>query len=124
MASLVACLVLATFFRLSSQCPDGWRQSAINSNKCFLVVVQRKMWFEAEMFCEAAAPNAYLTSIASAYETFNINGMVNDQELLVLLSAPFLTIVVRYIKRQCLLSFNNITLSKNEAVLLVAQIQS
>jgi hypothetical protein len=66
-------LFLAVSLSLQA-CPNGWRQSAVDSTKCYLVVVNKKIWFEAGAYCANAAPNAFLTSITSAYETYALNG--------------------------------------------------
>ena len=64
----------------SALCPPGagWRQSGVDTTKCYLVVTSRKMWFEAEMFCqnEVKASNGHLVSISSNFETYNINCML------------------------------------------------
>jgi hypothetical protein len=73
--SVLVYLITIVPFVLSFQCPDGWNQSTSVSDKCYLIVTTRMMWFEAEAYCQAQAPgSAHLTSIISAYETYNING--------------------------------------------------
>uniref|UniRef100_A0A914XDI9 Uncharacterized protein n=1 Tax=Plectus sambesii TaxID=2011161 RepID=A0A914XDI9_9BILA len=70
-------LSLSLFVTISSQgCPDGWRPSEVITNKCYYVGVKKDVWFEAEGFCKNAQPNAYLTSITSAFENGNVNAVV------------------------------------------------
>uniref|UniRef100_A0A914X5F8 Uncharacterized protein n=1 Tax=Plectus sambesii TaxID=2011161 RepID=A0A914X5F8_9BILA len=64
---------------MSSQgCPDGWRASQVNPNKCYYVSAQKKIWFDAEAFCTNAQPNAHLTSITSAFENNNVDAVVTS----------------------------------------------
>lgn len=68
------CLVL--FARTASgACANGWRNSTVFPNKCYMVVVHKKIWFDAEQYCGSLAPDAHLTSITNAYENFGIGGM-------------------------------------------------
>lgn len=56
-------------------CPNGWRQSSVIPNKCYLIAVGKRIWFDAESYCSNAASNGHLTSITSAYELYNLNGI-------------------------------------------------
>uniref|UniRef100_A0A914VZE2 Uncharacterized protein n=1 Tax=Plectus sambesii TaxID=2011161 RepID=A0A914VZE2_9BILA len=72
-------LSLSLVVTISSQgCPDGWRQSGVIPNKCYYVTDQKKIWFEAEVFCKNAQPNAHLTSIASAFENYNVDAVATS----------------------------------------------
>uniref|UniRef100_A0A914WB12 Fibrinogen C-terminal domain-containing protein n=1 Tax=Plectus sambesii TaxID=2011161 RepID=A0A914WB12_9BILA len=61
---------------LPFQCPDGWIDTQLNNNKCYLVVTDRKTWFDAEAYCQAQTSDGHLTSITSAYEQAYINAIV------------------------------------------------
>ncbi len=72
MAKAFVFLLFALLFSLSSQCPNGWH-SSVSDDKCYLIVVNKKAWFDAEEFCRNAASDGHLTSIASNLEQMNIN---------------------------------------------------
>jgi hypothetical protein len=66
-------VVLLSVVCFSSQCEDGWFATA-DPTKCYYIEpFTRKSWFDALLFCQAV-PNAYLTSVTSAFEFNNIAG--------------------------------------------------
>uniref|UniRef100_A0A914W1I3 Uncharacterized protein n=1 Tax=Plectus sambesii TaxID=2011161 RepID=A0A914W1I3_9BILA len=79
MSSILVLLLIATLLtRYSLQCPDGWHQSAIDADKCYMINVEKKLWFDAEVICQSLANNSHLTSITSAIEVFSLNAYVTD----------------------------------------------
>uniref|UniRef100_A0A914W412 Uncharacterized protein n=1 Tax=Plectus sambesii TaxID=2011161 RepID=A0A914W412_9BILA len=54
------------------------RQSQVIPNKCYYVTDQKKIWFEAEVFCKNAQPNAHLTSITSVFENYNVDAVATS----------------------------------------------
>ncbi len=60
----------------SLQCPDGWQQSAVDTQKCYLVVANKTTWQEAEQFCQQTVSYAHLTSVLSAFESSSISGQL------------------------------------------------
>uniref|UniRef100_A0A914XER1 Uncharacterized protein n=1 Tax=Plectus sambesii TaxID=2011161 RepID=A0A914XER1_9BILA len=70
---------LSLVVTISSQgCPEGWRPSEVIPNKCYYVTDQKKIWFEAEFFCQTEQPNAHLTSITSVFENFNVDAVAKS----------------------------------------------
>uniref|UniRef100_A0A914XD92 C-type lectin domain-containing protein n=1 Tax=Plectus sambesii TaxID=2011161 RepID=A0A914XD92_9BILA len=68
---------LSLVVTISSQvCPDGWRASQVFPNKCYYVASQKRIWFDAEAYCQNAQPNAHLTTIGSAFENSNVDAIV------------------------------------------------
>uniref|UniRef100_A0A914UQX3 Uncharacterized protein n=1 Tax=Plectus sambesii TaxID=2011161 RepID=A0A914UQX3_9BILA len=80
MLYLVTFLFIGTVVTFSTSCPDGWRQSDIIANKCYLIVTNKKNWFDAENYCKSAATNGHLTSITSAFEQANVNAIVSETQ--------------------------------------------
>uniref|UniRef100_A0A914XKS1 Uncharacterized protein n=1 Tax=Plectus sambesii TaxID=2011161 RepID=A0A914XKS1_9BILA len=79
MRCLSIILSLSLVITISSQgCPEGWRISEVIPNKCYYVTDQKKIWFEAEVFCRNAQPNAHLTSITSAFENANVDAVATS----------------------------------------------
>ena len=72
MSTYIFILILALHFLLSHPCPDGWHSSAFN-DKCYLVVTEKKVWFDAEGYCRSAASDGHLTSITNGFEQNNID---------------------------------------------------
>uniref|UniRef100_A0A914V515 Uncharacterized protein n=1 Tax=Plectus sambesii TaxID=2011161 RepID=A0A914V515_9BILA len=63
---------------------EGWQQSSTDSNKCYSINVSKKIWSDAEAFCENSAPNAHLTSILSAFEQSNIDAITCETSSVIL----------------------------------------
>ncbi len=74
--SLLAFFALFLCPLCAAQCPNGWKPSAIQPNKCFLVVAQKETWANADKYCQTqnAAPGAHLVSICSAFENSAVDG--------------------------------------------------
>uniref|UniRef100_A0A914W049 Nondiscriminating glutamyl-tRNA synthetase EARS2, mitochondrial n=1 Tax=Plectus sambesii TaxID=2011161 RepID=A0A914W049_9BILA len=56
----------------------GWSASAVIPHKCYYVGVHKKIWFDAEAYCINEEHNAYLTTIGSAFEKYNIDATVSS----------------------------------------------
>uniref|UniRef100_A0A914VVL6 Uncharacterized protein n=1 Tax=Plectus sambesii TaxID=2011161 RepID=A0A914VVL6_9BILA len=72
--------LIGAIFSFSAPCPDGWRQSDVIANKCYLIVTNKKNWFDADKYCQSATANGHLTSITSAFEQANINAIVSETQ--------------------------------------------
>jgi hypothetical protein len=57
-----------------AQCPQGWQQSSLGNQKCYLVVKDVNMFDQADTFCTRAAQDGHLTSISSKFENDFISG--------------------------------------------------
>uniref|UniRef100_A0A914WNU4 Uncharacterized protein n=1 Tax=Plectus sambesii TaxID=2011161 RepID=A0A914WNU4_9BILA len=82
MSVLALLFGLFIFFHASTanQCPDGWIQSPINHDKCYLVVPEKAIWFNAEDYCTNTFAGAHLVSICSAFENANIAAIVANAQ--------------------------------------------
>uniref|UniRef100_A0A914X539 Uncharacterized protein n=1 Tax=Plectus sambesii TaxID=2011161 RepID=A0A914X539_9BILA len=78
MLYFIALLFIGTIVSFSAPCPDGWRQSTLNPNKCYLIVTNKKLWFDAESYCQSTTASGHLTSITSAFEQAFIDGLIKD----------------------------------------------
>jgi hypothetical protein len=75
-------LVAALTFSISHHCPDAnWHVSSVVRNKCYLIVTEEKIWFEAESYCKNAASDGHLVSISSHFEQSNIDGNMEPEPL-------------------------------------------
>uniref|UniRef100_A0A914WC03 Uncharacterized protein n=1 Tax=Plectus sambesii TaxID=2011161 RepID=A0A914WC03_9BILA len=77
---LVAINILQFPLVFSAQCPVGWQLSVVDTTKCYLLVTNKATWSEAEQHCRQAA--SHLTSVTSAFETSNLNSLVQNSLLI------------------------------------------
>uniref|UniRef100_A0A914VGZ5 Fibrinogen C-terminal domain-containing protein n=1 Tax=Plectus sambesii TaxID=2011161 RepID=A0A914VGZ5_9BILA len=70
----------------SHQCPAGWNISTVVQNKCYLIVPEKKDWFNAEYYCQnsAGATGAQLVSICNAFENALIGVLVSNTPAILL----------------------------------------
>jgi hypothetical protein len=73
---IIIIVLFASSSIVESQCPNGYRPSAVISNKCYNVHTVKANCFNANDYCQNILNGANLVSIYSAYENNDIYGQI------------------------------------------------